>query len=385
MNSQKEMKIKNSKFKYYFLSVLLILFFVTEAINKYTIFTIGEPVSFAKIVKGLVLVFCAGWITFINKLYREILIVILLFALFVLGQIFIAPNFNRTIILNVIKYFFPLILFLYFNNNQKEDTSLLLFLFEKIALVNSLCIIAGLVFSVTFFHTYGGSRFGYNGFLVSSATSTYFYFFILFHYFITYKHKLFNRIERIVVIASLVIVGTKSIYLLLLILAVLFFIYHIHSRWKLYMISFLSLLILGFLYFIFFKYDVFESIIKEKGVLASITSLRSEIIFEQMIPFIENNWDIMNYVVGGINNISTRPQMAFIDLFYFFGILGGIIYLKLYWNSFFNFRTNLTEKIFFALLFAICFISGNFFINATTVIYMLIIRESIKLNKNLLY
>ena len=366
------------------LPALLVLFYLSEALNKYAIFNFGEPTFVAKAIKGLVLVFCLFSIIFLRKARKKLLLIAALIITFSIGQYFLQPNFDKVVVLNFVKALFPLILFIYYSYNT-SNINLTILVFEKIALFNSLFIIIGVLFNVYSFQTYGGSRFGYNGFLVSSATATYFYTIVLFHYFIKYKERLFFNIERLIVLLSLIFIGTKALYLALIVSLFIFLYFYYNKKWKYHLIVILSSIVIFFSYYFVFLHNSFSEIIYKNGIIASITSLRSTILIDQMIPFIKNNWTITNLFFGGINDISTRPQMSLFDLFYFFGLAGSFLYLIIYYKSYFTFKTTKIEKSYFVVIFLACLVSGNFFINATTAIYMVFIRESIisnSFNKN---
>jgi hypothetical protein len=95
----------------------------------------------------------------------------------------------------------------------------------------------------------------------------------------------------------------------------------------------------------------------------------------ETLPYIKNNWKWPNYLFGGISDLSTRAQMGFIDVFYFWGIVGGIVYLYTYYKSYLNFDLNNWKIYPFLILIVIVFLSGNFFENASVAIYLLILKE----------
>jgi hypothetical protein len=94
-----------------------------------------------------------------------------------------------------------------------------------------------------------------------------------------------------------------------------------------------------------------------------------------MIPFINEQWRLPNYLFGGINAIKTRPQMALFDLFYFFGLIGSMIYIWSFNKIFFTFKLKGNALIYLVALLFIVILSGNFLLNASIVIYILILRE----------
>ncbi|MCK5814987.1 MAG: hypothetical protein KAH07_03485 [Flavobacteriaceae bacterium] len=104
-------------------------------------------------------------------------------------------------------------------------------------------------------------------------------------------------------------------------------------------------------------------------------SYRDKLFLEKTLPFIKDNWEFKNFLFGGVTDLSTKSQMDFIDVFYFLGIIGGGLYLYLYYKSFFTFKTNLEVKLLLSLLLVIVFVAGNFFAYPSIVIYLFILKE----------
>jgi hypothetical protein len=100
-----------------------------------------------------------------------------------------------------------------------------------------------------------------------------------------------------------------------------------------------------------------------------------------MIPYIQDNWGFVNYLFGGINNISLRPQMAIFDLVFVFGFIGASIYLFLYFKLLVIFKKDIYYKFFISILSVILFFSGNYFLNASVAIYILVLREYFMYNE----
>lgn len=379
---QLNIKHIRSVFKNSFMSILLVVFYLTEAINKYSILNDGVALNLTKAIKGLLLFFIL-YLIIKRKHWDFLKLLLFLILSFIIGQLSIAPNFESEILINVVKYLFlPLLLF-YFNklNNDKLQSILTLSLFEKIILLNSALIFVGFAFKINMLETYKGTRFGYSGLLVSSATSTYFYIIAIMHLFL--KHKK-NFLKSPLVIFSLLattLVGTKSLYLFIFVIFIIFIFYFLSKKIRIYVFLALTSLMVLWFYYTFYELNRFSDIREKEGMLTSILSFRDQIIINETLPFIKSNWNFSNYLFGGINDISTRPQMSIIDLIYFFGFFGSFIYLKIFSKAFFNFRLKQLNILFILFVVFISILAGNFFINATIPIYVLILRESI--NKEL--
>ena len=129
------------------------------------------------------------------------------------------------------------------------------------------------------------------------------------------------------------------------------------------------------IYIFFFQYGRFNEIRLKQGLFSSIFSFRDHLLLGETLPYIQNNWKWPNYLFGGISDLSTRTQMGFIDVFYFWGIVGGIVYLYTFYKSYIYFDLNNWKIYLFLILSVIVFLSGNFFENASLAIYLLILKE----------
>jgi hypothetical protein len=302
----------------------------------------------------------------------------LLAVFFVIGQATINGGFDQQVVKNAVKFIFALVTIIFFNSNLFYQNQYFLKTFEIIIVFNSLLIIFGFIFDYYLLETYRGSRFGYNGLLISSATSTYFYFIALSHLFLKYRKQfLFNPITVITIIAA-VFLGTKTIYL-----AILFFAYLIlveyYSNVSKRLIILVFGIIFGFvIYFLTFNWGVFIEISSSNGPIASITSFRSEIIKQQTLPYIQQNWNFINYIFGGIPDMRIRPQIFILDVICFFGLVGALLYIFLIYKAYINFELTRLNWLILGFLFLAINLTGNFFINSSVIIYFLLLRESMK-------
>jgi len=124
--------------------------------------------------------------------------------------------------------------------------------------------------------------------------------------------------------------------------------------------------------------EFFSTLREERGLLSVFLSFRDILLVRDLMPYINENWTFINYLFGGVHDISTQSEMGFIDLFYYWGILGGILYLVIYYNSYFTFKFNYILWFFITALTFVIFIAGNFFFYSTIPIYLAVFRERIK-------
>jgi hypothetical protein len=358
------------------LSVLLLLFYISESINKIYVFLYFDKFEWTAYLKVLVVIIAFFFL--LKKNYKSLIGILLIIACFAVGQCYISPNFEKQVIINVLKYAFAILMLLFFRElkispNKIRNAALV---FEYIMLFNSILILLGLFFDIPIFKTYYKARFGYNGLLVSSATSTYVYFIAMIYYLNKYKLRIIFNWQALLVFIAGIFVGTKSLYLIFLLIGIYLSYVFVKTDVKiLKKVLLISLLIVvGF--FIGLKLETkFKVIAQEHDLLTSILSFRNQLLMDQVLPFIENQWTFINYAFGGMNDISSRAQMGVFDLLYVFGVIGTVLYLFFYYKALISFRINSLYKFFLVLLALLIFTTGNFFLNASVAIYMVLLRE----------
>jgi hypothetical protein len=357
------------------LSILLLGFYATEAFNKILYFEIGGDSSIPGALKlGVFMFFAIHVFVRFNRAAKQILFVIFCF---VIGQLFIDPNFIDVVLVNTIKYIFPLVALAYINYrplDQKASKELLK-LFKWVIVFNSALIILGFVFDIFIFESYKGHRFGYNGLFITSATASYVYIIALIYFLETYKNKFFYNIGSIIVLISCFLIGTKAIYIVLFFILGFYFYRFTFKKVKVFGLIIIGVLSVTSISYVLLNGELFNKIWQKDGIFSYVLSYRNQLFLEEMIPFINEQWRLPNYLFGGINAIKTRPQMALFDLFYFFGLIGSMIYIWSFNKIFFTFKLKGNALIYLVALLFIVILSGNFLLNASIVIYILILRE----------
>lgn len=368
------MRIIRLLFTKYFVSFLLVAFYLTEAINKIIIYEFYSKSDIPAVTKFTVLVILTCFIVFYQ--IKSSLHIFLIAGLFIIGQLFLSPSFNSIVLINFVKYLFPLVLLIYFSRSKIDNLNINVALttFEWLILVNSCLIIIGFIFNVFVFKTYKGGRFGYSGLLITSSTSTYVYVVSLTYFFIKYKTRLFFHLKPIIVLVSMILIGTKSIFLFLFLLIIYSFLISKNKRYKYSVLSVIIGAPLVAYYLVFHTSNFFNNFLQNDGIVTMLFSFRNELLFEGMMPHIKSNWNFVNYCCGGINDIKTRAQMSYFDLFLFFGAFGAIVYLYTFVKNLFLFNKSNNEIFVISSLFLISFLSGNFFLNASVAIYLVIIK-----------
>lgn len=363
----------------YLASALMLLFFISEAYGKYSIRYLGDKSDIAKWIKLAIMV---AAFSLCLKYWKSLKMFVALAVIFLIGQWTISNGFQQEIVVSFGKFLFPLVLFLYFSKNplNTEDYKWFFKTFEILILINSALITIGFLFDIDLFRTYRyGNRFGHSGLMIVSATATYVYSIGCFYFLLQLKDRFLTHWKSLFFIFSMLLLGTKSVYLCLFVslIVYVFFYLKISKKTKTILLATGSLLAIVAFYIFFFQWGLFNEIRQSEGFLTSFLSARDKVFIERTLPFIQQEWSWFNYLTGGINDLETRSQMGIIDVFYFWGIVGGLLYLYMYYKSFATFKINKSISILMITLFTIVFLAGNFFENASVAIYMLLLREKL--------
>ena len=361
------------------LIALLSLFFLTEAISKILIFSNLQKVELQAGFKSVVLSLLFTGLLIYKK--RELLYIAILSIIFCIGQSTIENSFDISVVSYFLKYIFPIALFAFFTLHSITPKIKFLNFFEYVLIFNTVLIILGWIFEIRIFKTYAGPRFGYNGLLVTSSASTYVYIIGICYFLLRYQRKIILNWKFWIVALGGVIVGTKSVILALAALSVFYIIKYIRSKsLKLLLIFFSILIILSVGYYIFFVNPLFYKLRETNGIITSIFSLRDQLFMEWTLPYVDQYWGFWNYIFGGVSNFELRPQMEILDTLFFWGIIGGIAFGYFYFKSFFQDKIQGSTTIFILILILlIAFLAGNFLYNASIPIYLLILRETMRL------
>jgi hypothetical protein len=364
--------------KNYLPALMLVLFVAVEFYSKYIAYQ-GHETNLQKIIKAVFLaVFLAALLVQFKKLAKQLLLLGMLVLVFVIAQFTVDPSFSNYNLLTLSRFIFPVMLFLYFTLYKPSSKGRKCFFsaFEYLLLGNSLLLIIGVFTDLYVLKTYTGDRFGYNGVFLTSSTSTYVYYFALGYFYFTYKQAMLRNWKFWVVVASCLLVGTKSLYLgfVLFVIVVLLDSTLKHKKLILALGGIAS--ITG-LYVILYHVPQFVQIREQEGIITSILSYRDQLFLDQTLPYIQENWKLVNYLFGGVADFTLRSQMDFIDVFFFWGILGGILYLSIYGKTFFSFNLKPAHWFYFLSVGAMVCFAGNFFTYTSVPLYLVLVREAI--------
>ena len=334
----------------------IIIFVIGDILRKVAIYHNLEFIRYTAISKSIVLVlYIIVLIVFFKSYYsykttRKIIYsIIILCAVYFLGQLCLNDNdlglnlFNKNNLIFsryiywpfTILVFYPLLTSTKFVNKQFK-------LYEYFFLFNAVLIILSLIFSFTLFKTYfNPQRFGYMGVFNTHNQASYAFILFILYYYYNGIFKKENTLKLLFVILVSLLIGTKKIYLFLILLCLYHFVkFKLWNKRNTY-IQAASLLILGiiFLPIIKNKFQLFIDIYNERGIITSLFSYRDDLLISTMNNTVKSDWSALNYFLGGPKFYESRTEFGILDLYLFFGIMGLLIYYKLF-KLFYNLTDN---------------------------------------------
>lgn len=378
------------------LAGLLVIFYISEGLTKYFILTGATFHNYSALVKGIFSLFVVIFAVLNTTRKRKSLLFffIAFILIFLIGQYkFNLQTLGTYITQNIkfaVRYLFVFIILLYFTKlPYKFGKGTYFKVYEKIVLFNSLLIIAGFFFDIQLFKTYKFLRFGYSGFFAVPSLTSYFYALALTYFSYHYITNNTKKLELTFVLLVSMIAGTKALMLFVLLTLIHLLIVKKIYKKKWFLVG-LPMLI-GILYllrntlsqFIKARYQVLYDFYKENDLVTMLTSGRNLKLNDNFIPLIKEKWDFINYLFGGTDFVTYRVEFELLDLILFWGIIGSIVYLVFYFYSIIRFsKIIFFGKIQTIFLLLIVLLSGNFFHNASTALYLLVVLSSLTLEKH---
>jgi hypothetical protein len=366
-------KIISSKSILIFAIMLFFLNFVSKFCKE---FFIINPSFYPSTILKLLSVVILG-IYFVihlrtHKLAKYIYVLGGIFAIDVGIKLFNQEGFH--LIHSKAYFFFKLLFFFLFviavKDLKKEDLQKTINVLFLIAKLNILCMIIGFLFDVQFFKSYPYTdRFGYNGVISEPGISSYFYMLMGIIAYIQYIYKQGTLINLLLICVGTFFLGTKSGLLFLAILAFIHVL--ILLRKNVYRISFVAALITIFVVFkdkiislVINSFSFGPFIFEKHGLITFITSKR-DLLFKDSMAYIQENWNAVNYAIGGIDLKRHRVEFEFVDIFLFLGIAGLIVYILVLKKAFFTEKRDWLYTVFFITILLISSLGGNLFFSIT--------------------
>lgn len=265
--------------------------------------------------------------------------------------------------------------------SKKEIVLKTLEIIKYIVYGNAILVIIGFIFEIELFKSYPHSeRFGYMGLFQTNTFAQFIYIILI---TLVYKKFQINKkhlIELLIISLVALLLGKKAIILFLGLLAI----YHFCFFNK-YKTIFRITTILSIALIILFKDPIINQLVDwfpfwkrfdvNKNLLSVLSSLR-DIRFENFLAFVDKNWTGLNYFFGGVNFPKSRVEMALIDLYMFFGVVGLIIFFNLF-RSFFS-KIAIKDVILLLFTLVIASLTGSFLVNVNLVIIYYLLIMSFK-------
>ncbi|NQX77812.1 hypothetical protein [Gilvibacter sp.] len=361
--------------------VVMLSFLAVEFYSKFLRYSAASS-DLQKGFKGIVLIaMLLGLLLNFKFNKRLILLLGALFGVFLAGQFTLDPAFSYSNWLTLGRFVLPIVFFGFFASYPSDKDGLHSFfnLFEWFFVLNLLFVLVGMAADWYVVHTYMGDRFGYNGFLVTSATASYAFFAALGYYYFRYGIAALRQWRFWIVVVGSALAGTKSLYLGMVLFGLLMLFDHYKKYWK-FLLPAGALCLLGALYILLYQVPEFAQIRVQEGFWSALLSYRDQLLVNQTLPYVTDNWQWSNYLFGGVSDFSLRSQLDLIDLFFFWGIFGGLIYLFTYLKTYFDFKLTWPQLVYFLILGLMVLFAGNFFIYTSVPLFLLSLKLAIVKN-----
>lgn len=364
-------------------TVAIGLFFLGDIFRKIALFFNCDFTRYSTVSKIVVLFLFLGFFLTNLKNYRRqdhfikiITCIIVLIISFFAGQISL-DNITQplNITLNIeylVKYLFlPIIILMFLELKDKsEHIEKIVKIFEWVFLINAAFILIGFCFNINELSTYSGDRFGYIGIFSRSGQASVFsiIFILLYYWQIKFKKNYLIKFKFIFSVIVSLLLGTKRIYIFLIILLLYFILidkgYKKRATYRASVLIILTGLLFNQLVIKSFNrvFIVFQNNYYNKGFLYSLTSSRSDLFLKTFDDFVKTNWTLPNYFFGGASfqNYIFITGMDFFDLFLFFGLIGVVIYFKIF-SLLINFKHQDSYIRFYLIILGIIsFFSSSF-------------------------
>jgi len=294
---------------------------------------------------------------------------------FFLGAIFI--SFQRLLInfSQFIEYYF---IFFFFIAFSKKNSAFISKVLATIFLFHSLVIFLAFIFEIEFLKTYSApDRFGYISFFNSQNEFSYIMIsgVAFFAFFAIQKRTILSYLILVFFVFSSLLVGTKAIYLFVLLFVPIVFFKEIKLK------LLLPTLALVLLFAFYVKDHIFNYLGRHFGLLVrlyenegliSLLSSKRSVYFSDRFFTTKNEFTFINYLFGG-NSIVNSYEMSFFELLFFLGIIGAILYIILAQKFIFkNFCFNYISRAYFFIVIGITLVAGYLIENASAQVYTLL-------------
>lgn len=367
----------------------LILFYLFDAANKVLLtyhFPFTRASIFIRVVFEMIFLFII--LRYINN-FRLLFIITTLcfFFFFFVGQIYFSSEVDykynlgeNIIIFNKYFYIFIIYFAIYKLKEYPLKFNQCINVLENIFVINSIAILVGFYTGLEFLKSYVGMdyRHGYMGFIPAQNEATLFYFIAV--SFAYYKKFVLgvNTSKFYLIVVPAMLLGTKGIYVYFILLILFHFFFYANYITKVIMTLLSTIGIVKCIDYITSEegranlYFFFASL-EKKGLLSMLLSGRDDFVNTKIVAVLDK-WNLFNYFFGGQDQNLFLIEMDFFDLFLFFGLFGGLIYILFYFNTLFRVKKIYPFYVFFIGSFLIlAFLGGHFFASAVNSLYLCLV------------
>ncbi len=365
---------------------------------KYMLFYQGEHLKYTWIPDAIFFV-AISLVLFYKRDYNLILITLALLLIKATSSLLIfhfyddVSQYFKEVLKTVFSFSFVFFLYEYLKHLRKRDIIFIFNFFKFTLLLVCFAIIIGAIFSFSFSKTYINPRFGFSGLLYPSSFSSYFMITsTLILYFYNKNIKKISPVFIIITILSSLLIGTKAVYFFLMVFLLMLFITHKTYKNKIVM----SAIALGSIFtainynvfktFLINKFQMLYRLYLEENTLTFLLSFRN-LSFQNAKVYISENWNIVNYLIGGINRKKTLVEMELIDIFLSLGVIGLIILVFFYYKILLKpIPFNNVNIVLFGTLFCVIILMGNSLKSITlsyilSFLYVIAIKNPLYLEK----
>ena len=367
------MKLINKNIIYAFFKTnycLVLILSLLVAGDTFTKFYLNSNLNISWAVKLIISILLLVSLFLFNK--NSFILISILFWMISLGMVLNFQNdFTQKISL-FFEYISGIIFFnfLIINQNKALLSKILIIIFSFYTIT---VLIAGL-FEIDFLRTYNALRYGYMPLFSSQNEFSFIMITIVVFYYKNWleKKEFYGFLLLILSLAASLIIGTKVVYLFLIIF--INYIIIINLQLKKIILFYVLILITLFYFkdylFLFLenKFEIFVDLYHEKGLFDTISSLRVSYLQDRLICQ-TSNMKPLNYLFGGLT-IPCLTEMSFFDVFLFFGLIGGVMYGYLYVRLVIKrLSLDLFGAIFISSITLLSMVAGYYFENFSSQIY----------------
>ncbi|QCE41145.1 hypothetical protein [Psychroserpens sp. NJDZ02] len=373
--------------------LIFFLFFIELFATIYLEYSLSTS---TRLVGGykILFLFTIFFVVKLKKLDKSSFVVLICLAsLFVINQFLLNPILYKTIDVSFLKgsvyyayrflYIFIFILIFKTTTNYVLIAKKVLKLIEYLLFFNAFLILIGFVTDLDLLASYARSpRFGSDGVFnkVNETSYLYIIYIISLYYKYIKKRKGLGKLLFIIIVSFFL--GTKTVILfLVLILGVHIFL--VSSINKIIKGFVATVAIVGAFLFeeiarFYFKLIPFWNNLLDQYSITSLLFSKRDYLLKDNLEYVGLNWDFINYWIGGAfyTEDFRITQMDGPDLLLFFGVVGVLLYLWLFYRHYLVAGNLIYNSLIMAVL--ICgLLSGGFFLSVMAMIYLFLLSTMI--------